>query len=34
MAIDVFGLGNTLVDIQTFIDDKLLKKLKITKVKC
>ena len=31
MAIDVFGLGNTLVDIQTFIDDKLLKKLKITK---
>ena len=31
MAIDVFGLGNTLVDIQTFVDDKLLKKLKITK---
>lgn len=31
MAIDVFGLGNTLVDIQTFIDDKLLRKLKITK---
>ena len=31
MAIDVFGLGNTLVDIQTFIDDKLLKKLKINK---
>ena len=29
MAIDVFGLGNTLVDIQTFVDDKLLKKLKI-----